>query len=49
MLLVIVVTALGTLLLAVVAMNFVTPEKKIQRKVEHRFPSTTRSSRARCR
>jgi cardiolipin synthase len=38
MLLVIVVTALGTLLLAVVAMNFVTPEKKIQRKVEHRFP-----------
>ena len=38
MLLVIVVTALGTLLLTVVAMNFATPEKKVQRKVEHRFP-----------
>ena len=37
MLLVIAVTALGTLLLTVVAMNFATPEKKVDRKVEHRF------------
>ena len=37
MLLVIVVTALGTLFLTVVAMNFATPEKKLERKVEHRF------------
>jgi cardiolipin synthase len=38
MLLVIVVTALGTLLLTVVAMNFARSEKKIERKIEHRYP-----------
>lgn len=30
-------TALGTLLLVLLAMNFVTPEKKLERKVEHRY------------
>ena len=38
MALVIVVTALGTILLTIVVMNFATPEKKLERKVEHRFP-----------
>jgi len=36
MLWVIVVTALATIALIVVGMNFVTPEKKLERKVEHR-------------
>jgi cardiolipin synthase len=34
----IVLSALATLLLVVVAMNFVTPEKNLERKVEHRYP-----------
>jgi cardiolipin synthase len=34
---VIVITALTTVLLTVVVMNFATPEKKLERKVEHRF------------
>jgi len=34
----IVITALVTLLLTVLGMNFMTPEKKLERKVEHRFP-----------
>ncbi len=33
----IVLTALGTLLLAAVAMNFATAEKKLERKIEHRY------------
>ena len=35
---VIVITALVTLLLTVLGMNFMTPEKKLERKIEHRFP-----------
>lgn len=34
----IVITALVTLLLTILGMNFMTPEKKLERKVEHRFP-----------
>ena len=30
-------TAFGTLLLVLLAMNFVTPEKKLERKIEHRY------------
>jgi len=33
----IVITAIATLLLVVVAMNFATPEKKLERKIEHRY------------
>ena len=33
----IVITAIVTLLLVVVAMNFATPEKKLERKIEHRY------------
>ncbi|HSE27897.1 MAG TPA: phospholipase D-like domain-containing protein [Gemmatimonadales bacterium] len=33
----IVISALATLLLAVVAMNFATPEKDLERKIEHRY------------
>src|SRR6187551_984178 len=31
------ITAVVTLLLVVVAMNFATPEKKLERKIEHRY------------
>ena len=31
------ISALATLLLVVVAMNFATPEKNLERKIEHRF------------
>jgi cardiolipin synthase len=34
---VIVLTVLGTVALTIVVMNFMTPEKKLERKVEHRF------------
>ena len=33
----IVITAIATLLLVVIAMNFATPEKKLERKIEHRY------------
>jgi cardiolipin synthase len=33
----IVITAIVTVLLVVVAMNFATPEKKLDRKIEHRY------------
>ena len=33
----IVITAIATLLLVVIAMNFATPEKKLDRKIEHRY------------
>jgi cardiolipin synthase A/B len=33
----IVITAIVTVLLVVVAMNFATPEKKLERKIEHRY------------
>ena len=37
MLTTIVVTALVTLLLIVIGVNFATPEKKLERKIEHRY------------
>ena len=37
MLWVIVATALGTVAITLVVMNFLTPEKKLQRKVDHRY------------
>ncbi|WP_199268707.1 phospholipase D-like domain-containing protein [Cognatiluteimonas profundi] len=33
----IVITVLATILVAVLAMNFATPEKKLERKIEHRY------------
>ena len=33
----IVFTAIATLLVVVIAMNFATPEKKLERKIEHRY------------
>jgi len=33
----IVITAIATVLLVVLAMNFATPEKKLERKIEHRY------------
>jgi len=33
----IVITALATIIVAVLAMNFATPEKKLERKIEHRY------------
>ena len=33
----IVITAIVTILLVVLAMNFATPEKKLERKIEHRY------------
>ena len=33
----IVITALATILVVVLAMNFATPEKKLERKIEHRY------------
>lgn len=34
----IVITAIVTLIAAALAMNFATPEKKLERKIEHRYP-----------
>ena len=39
MLATIAITALVTFLLVLIATNFVTPEKKLERKVEHRYPT----------
>ena len=38
MILTIVITAMATLLVAVLAMNFKTSEKNLERKIEHRYP-----------
>lgn len=38
MILTIVITALATLLVAALAMNFKTPEKNLERKIEHLYP-----------
>ena len=32
------ITAIVTLIAAALAMNFATPEKKLERKIEHRYP-----------
>jgi cardiolipin synthase len=41
------ITALATLLVVVLSLNFVAPEKKLERKIEHRYAVPTRSSGAR--